>query len=191
MVTKSKLVHEPQDIQEPKLSKHCHQNNQGLMAVVLHAAFAALHTEMLPVGFSPNAFAHIPSPFAISTSGESNLSSQHPLLCHFAGRHPLVSGRCRWPPGVAGLAAQGVAEVWYLTKAIAASSLQNSSSTITPSSNVMWSMMGPSGSKPSRRFLTSRSLGVKSGMRWILTMRSPTTLTITEKRDLQPEARLT
>lgn len=90
---------------------------------------------------------------------------------------------------------------------MAASSLQNSSSTITPSSNVMWSMlrkrkkkisresrlahrktsleswricsvfthMGPSGSRPKRRFLTSRSLGVKSGMRWILTMRSPTT----------------
>lgn len=103
-------------------------------------------------------------------------------------------------------ASYGVDEAWYFTNAIAASSLQNSSSTITPSSNVMWSMlrekkktsresglahtktsrgswrirnvfthMGPSGSKPSRRFLTSRSLGVKSGMRWILTMRSPTT----------------
>lgn len=35
---------EPQVIQEPKLSKQCHQNNQGLMSVVLHAAFAALHT---------------------------------------------------------------------------------------------------------------------------------------------------
>lgn len=30
---------------------------------------------------------------------------------------------------------------WYLTKAMAASSLQNSSSTITPSSRVMWSML--------------------------------------------------
>lgn len=56
----------------------------------------------------------------------------------------------------------GVAEAWYLTKAMAASSLQNSSNTITPSSSVMWSMMGPSGSKPSSRFLTRRSLGVKS-----------------------------
>lgn len=63
--------------------------------------------EMLPVGFSPNAFAHVPSPFAISTSGESDLSSQHPLLCHFAGRHPLVPGCCRWPPGVAGPGCSG------------------------------------------------------------------------------------
>lgn len=31
--------------------------------------------------------------------------------------------------------------VWYLTKAMAASSLQNSSSTITPSRRVMWSML--------------------------------------------------
>ena len=31
--------------------------------------------------------------------------------------------------------------VWYLTKAMAASSLQNSSSTITPSRSVMWSML--------------------------------------------------
>lgn len=54
----------------------------------------------------------------------------------------LVSGCCRWPPGWLARAAQGVAEVWYLTKAMAASSLQNSSSTITPSSNVMWSMLG-------------------------------------------------
>ena len=30
---------------------------------------------------------------------------------------------------------------WYLTKAMAASSLQNSSSTITPSRRVMWSML--------------------------------------------------
>lgn len=34
---------EPQVIQEPKLSKHCHQNNQSLRSVALHAAFAALH----------------------------------------------------------------------------------------------------------------------------------------------------
>lgn len=85
----------------------------------------------------------------------------------------------------------GVEEVWYFTNAIAASSLQNSSNTITPSSNVMWSIIGPSGSKPSNRFLTNRSLGVNSGIRWIRTIRSPTTLTITEKRDLQPEARFT
>lgn len=38
-------------------------------------------------------------------------------------------------------AAYGVDEAWYFTNAIAASSLQNSSSTITPSSNVMWSML--------------------------------------------------
>lgn len=30
---------------------------------------------------------------------------------------------------------------WYLTKAMAASSLQNSSSTMTPSSRVMWSIL--------------------------------------------------
>lgn len=30
---------------------------------------------------------------------------------------------------------------WYLTKAMAASSLQNSSNTITPSRRVMWSML--------------------------------------------------
>lgn len=30
---------------------------------------------------------------------------------------------------------------WYLTKAMAASSLQNSSSTITPSNRVMWSIL--------------------------------------------------
>lgn len=35
--------------------------------------------------------------------------------------------------------------------------------------------IGPSGSKPSNRFLTKRSLGVKSWMRWIRTIRSPTT----------------
>lgn len=92
----------------------------------------------------------------------------------------------------------GVEEAWYFTNAIAASSLQNSSNTITPSSNVMWSILlrekqathqfklsadcqvwleflgkkkkksktltytGPSGSKASNRFLTNRSLGVKS-----------------------------
>lgn len=56
----------------------------------------------------------------------------------------------------------GVEEVWYFTNAMAASSLQNSSNTITPSSNVMWSIIGPSGSKPSNRFLTNSSLGVKS-----------------------------
>lgn len=92
--------------------------------------------------------------------------------------------------------------VWYLTKAMAASSLQNSSSTITPSRSVTWSMLQrqtprwemtlkhrlrrlhwntgntyvmPSGSKPRSLFLTSSSLGVKSGIRWILIMRSPTT----------------
>lgn len=79
---------------------------------------------------------------------------------------------------------------WYLTKAMAASSLQNSSRTITPSSRVMWSIVMPSGSRPNNLFLTSSSLGVKSGMRWILNMRSPTTLTMTENRDLQPGARL-
>lgn len=85
----------------------------------------------------------------------------------------------------------GVEEAWYFTNAMAASSLQNSSNTITPSSNVMWSITGPSGSKPSNRLLTNRSLGVKSWMRWIRTISSPTTLTITEKSDRQPEARLT
>lgn len=39
-------------------------------------------------------------------------------------------------------AVYGVEEAWYFTKAIAASSLQNSSNTITPSSNVMWSILG-------------------------------------------------
>lgn len=39
--------------------------------------------DMLCIGFSPNVFAHIPSPFAISTSGERNLCSRHPL--HFSG----------------------------------------------------------------------------------------------------------
>lgn len=33
----------------------------------------------------------------------------------------------------------------------------------------------PSGSMPNNLFLTSKSLGVKSGIRWILNMRSPTT----------------
>lgn len=33
------------------------------------------------------------------------------------------------------------AAAWYLTKAMAASSLQNSSSTITPSRRVMWSIL--------------------------------------------------
>lgn len=33
----------------------------------------------------------------------------------------------------------------------------------------------PSGSRPNNLFLTSKSLGVKSGIRWILNMRSPTT----------------
>lgn len=65
-------------------------------------------------------------------------------------------------PGYLGGEGYGVEEAWYFTKAMAASSLQNSSSTITPSSKVMWSTIGPSGSKPSNRFLTSRSLGVKS-----------------------------
>lgn len=35
----------------------------------------------------------------------------------------------------------GVDEAWYFTNAIAASSLQNSSRTMTPSSNVMWSTL--------------------------------------------------
>ena len=33
----------------------------------------------------------------------------------------------------------------------------------------------PSGSRPNNLFLTSSSLDVKSGIRWILNMRSPTT----------------
>lgn len=33
----------------------------------------------------------------------------------------------------------------------------------------------PSGSRPSNLFLTSSSFGVKSGIRWILSIRSPTT----------------
>lgn len=65
---------------------------------------------------------------------------------------PWLLGRCCY----------GVEEAWYFTNAIAASSLQNSSNTITPSSKVRWSITGPSGSKPSNRFLTNRSLGVKS-----------------------------
>lgn len=100
--------------------------------------------------------------------------------------------------------------VWYLTKAMAASSLQNSSSTITPSRRVMWSMLRwqtrewgassktaaeetsekaqehtyvmPSGSRPRSLFLTSSSLGVKSGIRWILIIRSPTTWHTSQKK---------
>lgn len=37
--------------------------------------------------------------------------------------------------------AHGADDEWYFTNAIAASSLQNSSNTITPSSNVMWSTL--------------------------------------------------
>lgn len=47
-------------------------------------------------------------------------------------------------------AAYGVEEAWYFTNAMAASSLQNSSSTITPSSNVMWSMLRKRKKKISR-----------------------------------------
>lgn len=46
--------------------------------------------------------------------------------------------------------------------------------------------IGPSGSKPSNRFLTKRSLGVKSWIRWIRTIRSPTTC-IRDKRNSDPE----
>lgn len=48
--------------------------------------------------------------------------------------------------------------------------------------------IGPSGSKPSNRFRTNRSLGVKSWMRWILTIRSPTTCT-PEAEGAQSQAR--
>lgn len=40
----------------------------------------------------------------------------------------------------------------------------------------------PSGSKPKSLFLTSSSLGVKSGIRWILIMRSPTTWHTSQKK---------
>lgn len=103
--------------------------------------------EMLCIGFSPNAFTHIPSPFAISTSGERNFqTSPATLPGGTTFSLGVTSGPLAEPspePGVARPGAvQGVAEAWYFTKAIAASSLQNSSSTITPSSNVMWSMLG-------------------------------------------------
>lgn len=150
MVTKSKLVH---------VSPRTYKSPDTLNIVIritkvwrlwFFMQLLQLFTqwvEMLCIGFSPNAFARIPSPFAISTSGERNLSSKH--RCHFGGTQeaPLSLWCCQWPSGWAQPgggsvgAAQGVAEVWYLTKAIAASSLQNSSSTITPSSNVMWSML--------------------------------------------------
>lgn len=52
----------------------------------------------------------------------------------------------------------GVEEAWYFTNAIAASSLQNSSNTITPSSNVMWSILGKVDSKS--MWVLSRSLNL-------------------------------
>lgn len=73
--------------------------------------------------------------------------------------YPLVA---EWRKRPVTRVLHGAADAWYFTKAMAASSLQNSSNTITPSSSVIWSTMGPSGSKPSSRFLTRRSLGVKS-----------------------------
>lgn len=112
--------------------------------------------EMLCIGFSQNAFNRILGPFeslslAMSTSGESNLSSSsakcQPTPCQEAP--PLLiwvlsidwDGLGGFPAWLLSKAAYGVDEAWYFTNAIAASSLQNSSSTITPSSNVMWSML--------------------------------------------------
>lgn len=106
-----------------------------------------------------------------------------PALCH-SPKTPETDGRK--------IHGEDEEAVWYLTKAMAASSLQNSSSTITPSRSVMWSMLQrqtwvvrgvvqtapqktsgntghtyvmPAGSKPKSLFLTSSSLGVKSGIR--------------------------
>lgn len=93
MVTKSKLVH---------VSPRTYKSPDTLNIVIritkvwrlwFFMQLLQLFTqwvEMLCIGFSPNAFARIPSPFAISTSGERNLSSKH--RCHFARRHHFLSG---------------------------------------------------------------------------------------------------
>lgn len=94
-----------------------------------------------------------------------------PTLCHRYHHTPKAQfypDLSAWPRQMAEQQedyGEDEAAAWYLTKAMAASSLQNSSSTITPSSRVMWSILMPSGSRPSNLFLTSSSLGVKSGMR--------------------------
>lgn len=73
------------------------------------------------------------------------------FLLHWQGSRPLMAG-WSWVfsdemytvtrvPRDHGDVTHGVAEAWYFTKAMAASSLQNSSKTITPSSNVMWSIL--------------------------------------------------
>lgn len=211
MVTKSKLVH---------VSPRTYKSPNSLNIVIRMTKVWCLWFFMQVCSSSHSAWTCcvLVSPQMSSLIFQVHLQSQHlvkgtclpDIPCTFpeAPASLWVLWPCGWAQPGAGMAQpgadQGVAEVWYFTKAMAASSLQNSSSTITPSSNVMWSMlggkriagnqdwhtktqpasrrrcnvfthMGPSGSKPSRRFLTSRSLGVKSGMRWILTMRSPTT----------------
>lgn len=50
------------------------------------------------------------------------------------------------------------AEAWNLTKAMAASSLQNSSRTITPSSNVTWSILKGKKIKPQKNRSTNHPL---------------------------------
>lgn len=150
MVTKSKLVHvSPRTYKSPN-SLNIVIRVTKVWCLWFFMQLLQLFTqwlEMLCIGFSPNAFTHIPSPFAISTSGERNFqTSPATLPGGTTFSLGVTSGPLAEPspePGVAGpAAAQGVAEAWYFTKAIAASSLQNSSSTITPSSNVMWSMLG-------------------------------------------------
>lgn len=72
-----------------------------------------------------NVFAFFPSAFLLSCLGK--------FISHFSLKHYLIVKFL--------IAGHGADEEWYFTNAIAASSLQNSSNTITPSSNVMWSTL--------------------------------------------------
>lgn len=55
--------------------------------------------------------------------------------------HPDLSARSRQMDEQQDDYGEDETAAWYLTKAMAANSLQNSSSTITPSSKVMWSIL--------------------------------------------------
>lgn len=78
-------------------------NNQGLMSVVLHAAFAAFHKVARNVAmywFPQNAFSPIPGPFetsslALSTSWESNFPVLPNVNQYSAWRHHLLAGCCQ------------------------------------------------------------------------------------------------
>lgn len=95
---------------------------------------------------------------------------------HDTSQMQLLPALCRILPAQSRPLVTSCGQCWERKKSSRESGLAG-----TKSSHGSWRIrnifthMGPSGSKPSRRFLTSRSLGVKSGMRWILTMRSPTT----------------